>query len=281
MRLTFKYIYALSFLIPNSLFAQVDFSKEYSFLQYLIEEQLYDEAFILGDNLLGKTKQISQKDSVFYSLGKLSQKTKQAKLSTQYFSQVSPNATFYPETAFKTSYGYLELRSYAESEEVLSTISSFSSLKNIELAGLSLLKRDYQTFSQLSTKINAGEFSATALKLNNLYQTLKQVKKRSPLVAALLSTFVPGLGKGYVGEWRQMWGSFLPELFLGVQTWEAYRKDGVKSARFIIYAGLFSVFHMGNIWGSTFTVKLKRAEQYEQIDEQIIFELKLPINRKF
>lgn len=277
----FKYCFFFNVCISNITFAQVKFNQEYSFLQYLIQEQLYDEAFILGDDLLTKIDKTSQIDSISYRLAKLAQRTRQKELSTKYFEQISIKSSSYSEAAFRASYNYLELKDYLRSEAILSRITDFSDLKNIELAGISLLKRDYNNFLHLKHNLGSGEFSKTGLKLDEFYEKLQNTKKYSPFVAGLFSTFVPGLGKGYAGEWRQMWGSFLPELLLGLQTWEAYRKDGIQSARFIIYASLFTVFHIGNIWGSSFTARLKTTEYYDTIDQQIIFELKIPINKKF
>jgi hypothetical protein len=59
------------------------------------------------------------------------------------------------------------------------------------------------------------------------------------------------------------------------------RKDGVSSPRFIIYGSLFSLFYIGNIWGSALSVKIKRQEFNEKIDEQILFDMHIPLRTLF
>ena len=71
----------------------------------------------------------------------------------------------------------------------------------------------------------------------------------SPWVAGMMSVVIPGSGKIYAGKTGQGIITFIQNVALGVQAYEAYRRDGWKSPRFLIYGGLFSFFYVGNVWG--------------------------------
>ena len=93
--------------------------------------------------------------------------------------------------------------------------------------------------------------------------------KKSPVVAGVLSTLVPGLGKIYSGNKYQGYTAFAANILLAAQTAESFYKSGLKSSRFILTAGLFTVFYAGNIWGSAATVKKKRKENRLEIENDL------------
>jgi hypothetical protein len=100
-------------------------------------------------------------------------------------------------------------------------------------------------------------------------------------VAGLLSAVVPGAGKVYAGQLGQGVAIFLQNSIFALQAWEGYRKDGPRSARFLIYSGLFTVFYIGNVWGSVLSVQIKRQEMYERINNQILFDMHIPLRTIF
>ncbi len=63
--------------------------------------------------------------------------------------------------------------------------------------------------------------------------------------------------------------------------YEAYRKAGAGSARFIAFGSLFSVFYIANIWGSVLAVKIKQKEYYRAYDNQILFDLHIPLRNLY
>lgn len=91
-----------------------------------------------------------------------------------------------------------------------------------------------------------------------------RASRRSPLLGATYSLIIPGLGKWYAGKKRQAWNMFLANAALGLQSYEAWRKDGFQSTRFIIFGSLFSVAYITNIVGSAISVnKSKRDYRYQ------------------
>ena len=108
---------------------------------------------------------------------------------------------------------------------------------------------------------------------------IEKINHKSGLLAGCMSAVIPGLGKIYAGKTKQGLSSFLPVTLMGVQAYEAYRVSGIKSVRFILSAGLFSVFYFGNIWGSVLSVSVRREEINDEINNQILFNMRIPLQR--
>lgn len=100
---------------------------------------------------------------------------------------------------------------------------------------------------------------------NTLHQ-IQHIKYRNPAVAAVVSAFIPGLGKVYNKEYVDAVMSFFT---VSSFTWQAYRgfsKKGTDSALGWIFGSASIVFYTGNIFGSH-----KAVKKYNQgIDAKII-----------
>lgn len=123
---------------------------------------------------------------------------------------------------------------------------------------------------------DAAEFSA---RLQQEMNRANHIRKKSPALAAGLSAVVPGLGKVYAGRPRHGLAAFLPCAVLGVEAAEAYRRGGWKDPRFLICSSLFSVFYIGNIYGSALTVKAVRNETINDARYRIQADLVLSLRR--
>jgi tetratricopeptide (TPR) repeat protein len=78
---------------------------------------------------------------------------------------------------------------------------------------------------------------------------------KSPVLAAIMSTVIPGSGKMYAGRAKD--GAYAL-LTIGLTAWQAYdgfHKDGVRSTKGWIYGTLCAGFHLGNIYGSAIAVR--------------------------
>lgn len=93
----------------------------------------------------------------------------------------------------------------------------------------------------------------------------KQQKYKSPFVAGMFSTIIPGTGKMYTKNWKD---GIISLVFVGVNIWQAYRgfnKYGEDSVYGWIFAGFATSFYIGNIFGSA-----KSAKKYnKKLDDQI------------
>jgi len=120
--------------------------------------------------------------------------------------------------------------------------------------------------------------STTDKDLNNYYQKLSQHKKRSPFIAGMLSAVVPGLGKVYSGKPRQGLYAFLSTTMAALLAYEGYRKHGTSSPNLYIFGTMGAIFYIGNIWGSSLSVHIEKQEFNEQLNQNILFDLRIPVN---
>jgi hypothetical protein len=109
-------------------------------------------------------------------------------------------------------------------------------------------------------------YSQPVFDIKNEYE---KMPRHSPFLAGIYSALIPGLGKLYLGYKQQALSAFLENGFLGAQAAESYFRAGVSSPRFIITAGLFSLFYGGNIWGSILLAKKQKRDHRKQIDYEV------------
>lgn len=263
------------------------FSDNINFAQYLQSTQQFDNLVLHFHNILKiNTLNTAQKDSIYWGLGLAHYSQKQLDSSAKYLENVSEKSTIFNKSRFFASINWVHLGNLEKAEKVMPVCSTSDSLLfalyTFEKAGLALLKRDFAAYERLSPTI--PDFYAIQEQKENrnkYYTDLKKVKKKSPFLAALMSAIIPGSGKIYAGKRGQGIASFLQSTVAGIQAYEGYKKGGIKSPRFIIYGGLFTVFYIGNIWGSSLSVKIKQQEMYDHIDNQILFDMHVPLRTVF
>jgi len=275
-------------LTPRTLRAQqFPFSKELRFAQYLQDKDEWKEAIRVLEQLDTSDLTRDQKDSLNYLLGWAAYTIKELEKAGYYLLSVSEASPQYYKSRFFSAYCQTFLGRTDTARAILESVAPWDSvqreLRNLQFAGLALLKRDYAAWPALRAQFTYSSyvFSKEEQKMEGYYTKLSGFRRRSPLLAGLYSALVPGLGKVYAGKKKQGIAAFLPIVSLAALTYEAYRKDGVKSARFIGFGTLFSVFYIGNIWGSTLAVRIKRNEFYKEYDNKILFDMHIPLRNFF
>jgi hypothetical protein len=268
---------------------QFEFSKELRFSQYLQDKDANREAMQVLERLVPDTAGLEtvQKDSLFYLLGWAAYGAKQLDKSIGYLLRVSPGFPLYRKSRFFSAYSeafqgrpdtaLVLLRELPPADSVQ------EELRSLQMAGVALLKREYGDYD-LERKhftYNSYVLSKEEQRIDIYASKMSSFKHKSPFLAGFYSALLPGLGKVYAGKKRQGIAAFLPILCMGALTYEAYRKDGVRSARFIGFGALFSIFYIGDIWGSSVAVKIKRNEYYKEYDNKILFDLHIPLRNFF
>lgn len=266
---------------------QFGFSKELRFAQYLMDKEATAEAIHELSRIDTTLLSPAQKDSLFYMLGWAAYSTKRLDTCVQSLLKVSPSSSRYDKSRFFSAW-CLTYRGQPDSatailQPLALTDSTSRELRSLQLAGIALLKRDYPAYRDIERQFSYSSYidSKEEHRMKDYYDKLSGFKRRSPVLAGLYSAVIPGLGKIYAGKKNQGIAAFLPVISLAALTYEAYRKDGVKSARFIGFGTLFSVFYIGNIWGSTLAVKIRRNEFYKEYDTKILFDMHIPLRNFF
>lgn len=101
--------------------------------------------------------------------------------------------------------------------------------------------------------------------LQKSYYDYKKIFNKKPVIGALLSTLVPGLGKLYAGKARSFGTTFIINAAYAAQTIESSYKLGIKNPLSIINLGAFSVFYLSNVYGSykaILDLKKERKKQF-------------------
>jgi len=264
-------------------------SRELVFAKYLMAKKNYDEAIYVLKNLEKRQSSTPiQKDSTHFFLGNIFYEQQSLRSSITYFDAVSGLSTrLKSEALFFSAFNSAYLKLYAEAKQKLRAYSPADSsqqqLCNLELAGVSLLQRDLKSYDSLSRFFVPVNYPTDAQEKRMLehYNMITSQPKKSPFVAAMLAAVLPGAGKIYAGNKGQGLYTLLISTVIGLQAWEGYHKDGPSSFRFIAYSTIFTSIYIGNIWGSTFAVKLKRDQLNETINDQILFDMHVPLRTIF
>lgn len=282
---------ALGFLLISfSLFGQQkhSFKKEIQFAQYLVNKKQHEDAVFLLQKLDIDNLAPFQVDSVNYYLGKAYYNLQDLTNSSFYLSKIkTPTLPFYLESRFFDAYNNMFLGDYKDSKSIFNSLhpeeDMMSALLNYQNAGLALLERRVNDFDSLagSFKYNYFQFSQQEKELLEVRERLGKHKTKSPALAGIFSAIIPGAGKIYAGKPGQGIASLITSSIFGLQAIEGYRRDGPSSFRFIAFSTIFSLFYVGNIWGSVFTVKAVNNEFNEAVDHKILFDLHIPLRTIF
>jgi hypothetical protein len=266
---------------------QFDFSRELRFAQYLQDKDALKEAIHVLEQVDTVRLSAVRKDSLFYMLGWAAYTGKELDKAVSWLLKVTPGSPQYGKSRFFAAYcqafqGRTDTAAGALQQLALPDSVS-RELRSLELAGIALLKRDYPGWLVLHRQFTFSSYIFTKEEqhMEHYYDKLSGFRHKSPLVAGLLSAVIPGAGKFYAGKKKQGIAAFLPVMSLALLTYEAWRKDGVKSARFIGFGALFSVFYIGNIWGSTLAVRIRRNEFNKEYDNKILFDMHIPLRNFF
>lgn len=114
-----------------------------------------------------------------------------------------------------------------------------------------------------SSKLEDFPKLKSALFYKNMY------KKKSPIIAGIASSILPGSGKLYTGYKKDGIVSFL---FVGLNSYLSYRgfkKRGVKSGFGWVYSFAGLSFYLGNIYGSYKSAKTRNKKLQKHLNEKL------------
>ncbi len=128
-----------------------------------------------------------------------------------------------------------------------------------------LRKREYNSalsiFQHISANASNSSISGSLDYLILRCKTTKDLSYRSPFFAGLLSTFIPGMGRGYCGRWGDAFFSFA---VVGIASGLAAYMWKDDPAFSYTMAGIGSFFYIGNIYGSVKGAKVYNEEVGEK-----------------
>ena len=274
---------------PTLVWAQVPFSEEYQFHSYLLREGYAEEGHRVLTQLLNRPAlSPGQRDSLHYALGRFHYEQEVLEASMEHYGKVSATyPALWREATFFGAFG-LAYRQQPEAGRQLLTSATFTDSLYLELssfqqAGMALLTRDYEGYTQ-HAKSFTGTYFAFAQEEQNLAEwsyDLQAFRPKQPWVAGTLSALVPGLGRVYAGKWGQGLISFAQIALMGLGAWDGYRQGGVTDWRFITYSAVGGALYLSNIVGSAHAAQLHNQEFYEAVDYRVRVDMHVPLRTLF
>lgn len=276
------------------LFGQNEFKKnelyhDLNFIIHLTKNNLFNEAVNESNRILNDASiNPLYHDSINYILGMAFYRANRLEDARYNLLKVTDSVLFYFKARYLSVKIDIEANRFDSALTNLfhikeSEILDLQELKKFEIAGMSLLKKQYQIFD--STALNYQFKNGI---LNEEFQILKKYallernkKVKSMLLAGCLSAIVPGLGKVYAGNNGQALATLLTCGLFGAIAAENIVKQGLNSPSAIIFTSIFSLFYVGNIWGSALSVQLINTEKQFENKHNIMVGLKLPIDKFF
>ena len=259
------------------------------FVLYLISTELFEDAqYVLQQMQSDSISEMSLRDSVSYYAGWIHYFNQNFEIAITSFTTIDSASDMLYASAFYNAICHVQLDSLDNAKQILEKINVSGNedifyLKLLQLRGIALLQRDYQSFDSISSMVQTPSFlTKTEMEEMSTYALdMRSYKRKSPWIAGLLSALIPGLGKLYAGYRGIPFGAMYMTIPLGAIAAESLILAGVASVQFIALGALFGVFYVGNIWGSVLSVYAKENEFYEELDHNIEFDMHTPIRRAF
>jgi hypothetical protein len=126
----------------------------------------------------------------------------------------------------------------------------------------------------------AGQTSGEGLELAKLLKEASTRDIRSPELAGILSTVIPGAGKLYAGRTADgIFSLITVGSFAGLAAWY-FNEEGLPSVRGWIYASIGLIFHAGNIWGSATAARQWNERRSQIVRDRATLAVKILAGRK-
>lgn len=255
-------------------FTEVEWTDLLAFGNHLHKNQLHAEQDLFCNKLLNQTLQTtSQFDTIHFIKARALFYLDQQNASVYELEKIS-NGGLIPKSQLLISYNKF-LTNDLEKDHLTHEVEDNSVNDQLAISH-NLMSRNFEFVDSISSISNNSSKLTPYLEIGSAWRNHKQ---KSALVAGLLSSTVPGLGKWYAGNFNQAAGSFLSVAFSGIQAIEGYRSGGLKNGRFIAFGILTSVFYVANIWGSVVSVNVYEQELYDEVHRQLALQLSIDLNR--
>ena len=282
---TAGFILVVMYAFPQS---QHSWAEEKKFGEYLLENHFHKDCLTLFRGLHTNRSALSanQSDSTSFFIARCYEAMNKEDSMYKYLKYIYSDGPLHNYASARASLYLAKLGNYESAKSEVMSINQSAdtsgTLKMFFLASIALLNHDSMEFHLQSKNMTPG--SNLEEEENVLYEqatVIGSVKRKSPALAGALSAVVPGLGKVYGGKPLQGLTTLFPLTALAVQAAEAYHKGGIRDARFILYGSLFSLFYVGNVWGSVLSVGIKKREQYNESDQKVLSAMRLALSRTF
>ncbi len=252
------------------------------FAKYLNEKGYYSDLLQLDKPDKGLLN-VQQKDSLNYYSGWACYNLQLIERGIKSFSSVGQESIFYNASRFFASWSEFYLGhpkkgiDYAN-QTLPGTHSERELLQMFKISG-ALLQNNVPAADSLLAMIRGSNliYAPQWERMELHYNRLVEFKPKSYGMAGILSAVLPGAGKIYAGQKGAGTSSILLVGALAAVTLENGLKTGWKRWNTLLAASLFSVFYVGNIYGSIVSVKVYRERFFDELDRAILLDINIPL----
>lgn len=272
-------IYLFFVLLSLGSVAQTKLDK--SFIEHLVNKANYDEALFLI-NRSGENE-----DSTNFYKGWSHYMLKELESSTSSLLKVSAQSNFYMKSQFFAAYNETYLGNFTKTESIFQSLNLYAptliTIREFQLSGLDLMNKNFKLSENRWGKIDSLNplIYEPLVNLKNISKELQGHKKKSPLLAAIMSAIVPGSGKYYAGKKGEGISNFIIVFGSGLMTYENYRKLGIQHPKTIAFGAIFAANYVSNIYGSAQRAKIVENDYQNVMHNQILFHLHIPLRNFF
>ena len=251
-------------------------SRDMDFIGYLLDSGLKEDAL----TLLGE-KAYFPSDTLEYLAGLALFDDRQFEGAARHFG-MSGGAFEVPST-FLGAYSLIHTGRLDEAEYALSSYEGeYSELAKLQLAGIGLIQKDFDACRKAVASFTYQDHRLVDSE-NVISGLCKDISKRrkSAFAAACMSAVVPGAGKVYAGKTGEGVAAFMTVVPLAVITAEQWKKNGPAHWGTILSGALFSLFYIGNIYGSYVSVGIQEQVVGDEVKALVMYNLHIPLRSCF
>jgi len=197
-------------------------------------------------------------DTVFYKLGNSLLKIGEIAGSQKYFNEINKSSDLYNYSQSKIFESYFltgnndilsELKNGVQEPGLLNQIDKFIFLSSlIEYGNVNIIEDNVLLFPEIERN-----------KINDFVRRVKQKEEKSPLLAGIFSTLLPGSGKIYTDNISDGITAFILTGLFGYLSYSNFKAD--HDFRGYLFSGVSLFFYSGNIYGSVISAKIFNEEK--------------------
>lgn len=129
-----------------------------------------------------------------------------------------------------------------------------------QLIGLSyLMQKQWSEAGEIFKTLRGSEVASVSQKAtvyHNYAEMGTRLPTRSPLLAGILSTIVPGAGRLYTERLGDAFASLFMVSLTGWQAYDGFQRDGLSSVKGWTLGTISGIFYVGNIYGSVIAARV-------------------------
>lgn len=259
--------------------AQNFVSRDFSFLNYLIDNNMRKDAMVIL-----ASSSYAPSDTLDYMRGWAAYSFKLLPEASASFAKVPRNSSFYAKSTY---FNVVCLAHSGDYGKALATLENFSGPRDglyyTELAGLHLLNSSPDAYISASKHFSSSNSLLTEAqdRLAFVYGERYLKRKKSPFVAGLASAVLPGAGYWYAGDKTSALLSFFTSLALAGIAIENNVRHGPEDWRSILADIAGAGFYLANIYGSVHSISVRREKiGYEQTTT-VLYNIHMPLRSIF